>query len=115
DVIGIAAGAEDAEEARLRAELLLPAPADRAVAAADPREDDAPLAGDDSLGLGPGRQHLAHRLVAHGERQPHAALGQLQPLAAAEIVMPFPEMDVAVADAGGEDAEQHLAALRARR
>ncbi len=114
-VIAVAAGLVHAEEARLQAELLLAAPADHALAAADPGMHQAAVAGLDALGLGPGGHHLADDLVAHGEGRHHAAVLDQQLLAAAHVVLAFPDMDVAVADAGGERAHQHLGALGPRR
>ncbi len=115
DVIGVAAIAEDAEEARTEAQLLLAALANRAGAAAEPGKDQALVADLGAARLRAQGDDLADRLVPHGQRQLDAALGQLEFLAAAEVVMAFPDMDVAVADAGGENAQQHLAAARLRR
>src|SRR5260370_5617266 len=109
-VIGIAAVAEAAEEARARAQLLLAALAHRAGTAAEPGEDQALVADLGALGVWSQGDDLADRFMSHGQRQFDAALGQLELLAAAEIVMTLPDMDIAVADAGGEDAQQDLAA-----
>ena len=54
-------------------------------AAADPRIGQAPVADRNIAGVRAERHHLADRLVAHGERQGHAAVGELELLAAAEI------------------------------
>jgi hypothetical protein len=53
--------------------------------------------------------------VSHGERQGDAARLQRQPLAVAEIVAALPDVEVAVADPGGADAQAHLRAFRLRR
>src|SRR5262249_61918515 len=91
------------------------APAHLAFAAADPRKHQAALADIDLLGVGTERRHLADGFVPHGQRQGHAAVGQLKLLAAAEIVDAFPEMQVAVADAGRDHPPQDLGTDRLRR
>jgi hypothetical protein len=53
---------------------------------------------------------FADILVAHGEREFYAPISELQPLAAADIVKAFPDMQIAVADAGGYNLEQDLGA-----
>src|SRR5262249_21565329 len=84
-------------------------------AAADPREHQALVAERYALGARPDGDHLADRLVAQGHRQLEPARGHVELLAAAEIVFAAADVDVAVADAGGEHAAQHLGAARGRR
>src|SRR5260370_1113462 len=86
------------------ASRLAAAQAPVAGAAADPRIGEPPLADGEPLGVGPERHHLAHRLVPHHQRQRHAAVGQLELPAAAQVVSALPEVQVAVTDAGGEHA-----------
>jgi hypothetical protein len=69
----------------------------------------------DSLGLRSDCDHLADVLVAERHRQLHAAVFQAHALAAAEIEIAVGQMQVAVADAGGQHLEQHLGAGRLRR
>src|SRR5262249_25395734 len=114
-MIAVTARAEYAEEARLEAQLLVAAPAPLAPAAADPRIGQAPVADLDVAHVRPDRDDLANRFVAHGERQCQAAIGQLELLAAAEVVDAFPDMQVAVTHACREHAQQNLAAGRLRR
>jgi hypothetical protein len=61
------------------------------------------------------RAHLADVLVPHGERQLDAAVGQHQLLAAADLVIAVPDVQVGMAHAGREHLQQHLRALRLRR
>src|SRR6185436_12232501 len=57
------------------------------------------------------RQHLAGDLVTHREWQLHTTRFQRNLPAIAEIEMPVPYVDVAVADAGGLNPQQHLLAF----
>src|SRR5260221_545973 len=88
---------------------------------AGPRMGQGNVPGFDPASIGfldirPERQNLADRLVPHRARQRHAAILQRQRLAAmAEIVAAFPDMQVAMADAGGLDLDQHLRAGGLRR
>ena len=82
-----------------------------ALAAADPGIDHGLVADLGALGVGADGHHLAHDLVAHGARRIHGLCGRVL-VAAAHVEEAFPQMDVAVADAGGGDAHQHLGALR---
>jgi hypothetical protein len=50
--------------------------------------------------------------VAERERRQAAALLDVEALAAAEIEVPVPDMQVRMAHAGARNAHQHLAALR---
>src|SRR6185312_10234667 len=110
----IAARPLHAEKARRHAELLLAAATGGAGAAADPRMDQPLVAFLDAGRLGAERRHFTDDLVAHGERRDEAAVLDGQLLAAAQIVPAFPDVQVAVADAGRLRAQQHLAALRIR-
>ena len=49
--------------------------------------------------------------MAHGERQGHAAIGQRHLLAAADVVIALPDVQIGVADAAMGDFDQHLGAL----
>jgi hypothetical protein len=49
--------------------------------------------------------------VPHRERERHAAVLQDELLAAAQIVPAVPDVEIAVADASRQRAQQHLAAL----
>ena len=57
----------------------------------------------------------ADDLVAHGERQHDAAILQRHLLAAAEVVVALPDVQVGVADAAMRHLDQHLGAFRLRR
>ena len=96
------------------AHQLVAAQALGALAAADPGIDDAPVADGHILGLGADRQNLADDLVAHGEGQLDAAVGDVDALAAAEVEEALPDVEVAVAHAAGRDPHQHLGPLRDR-
>ncbi len=109
-IIGIAAVGEHAEALHGAAEILLAALADRAVAAADPGMRQPAVADLDALRVGPDRHHLADVLVAERHRQLHAAVFEAHALAAAEIEIAVGQMQVAVADAGGQHLQQHLGA-----
>src|SRR5260370_231641 len=71
-----------------------------------------PIALSRARRLRPERRHLADDLVAHGERRDEPAILDRELLAAAEIVPAFPDVQVAVADAGGKRAQQHLGPVR---
>ena len=68
----------------------------------------------DALGIRTDGHHLADILVTKRDRQLHAAIGKAHFLAAAEIEPAFRQMKIAVADAGRENFQQDLAALRLR-
>ena len=57
-------------------------------------------------------QPLRRHHMAHGQRQLNAAVAECPLLAAAEILVAVPGMQVAVANAGGDGADQHLPASR---
>jgi hypothetical protein len=103
------------EHASGAAEIFVATPADRAGAAADPGVRQPAVADFRTLSLRPDRHHLADILVAERDRQLHAAIFQAHPLAATEIEIAVGQMQVAVADAGCQNFEQHLTALRLRR
>ncbi len=98
-----------------RAEIVLVALARRASAAANPRIRQHALSDLDALGLGADSHHLADVLVPERHRQLHAAVLQAHPLAAAKIEIAVGEVQIAVADAGGENLQQDLGAGRLRR
>ncbi|MGY4593815.1 hypothetical protein ACVWXL_001561 [Bradyrhizobium sp. GM22.5] len=120
-VVGIAAVAIDAERARRQAHVLVTGETGRAFAATDPGIDqpdiaDLHVALVRRLHVRAEGEHLADRLVPHGQRQVDAAVLQRERLAAvAEIVATFPNVKVAMADAGGLHLDQHLRAGRLRR
>ncbi len=100
-LLGVASGPVHAEAAPGRTEVLLARQAAMAGAAADPRiGKHAAAEGADRLaGLRPHGRDAPEDLVAEGDRQPDAALGEAQALAAAEVVMALPQVEVGVADA----------------
>ncbi|MEA3094797.1 MAG: hypothetical protein QOJ04_6139, partial [Caballeronia sp.] len=114
-VRGVAAAAIDAERARPRAILLVAPLTDRALAAADPREDDDLAPRRHRRAVRPGGDGLAGDLVAHGQGQVHAARTHFELLAAAEIEKAFADMEVAVTDAGGRHLDEHFLTGRLRR
>ena len=114
-MIGIAAGAEHADAERRAAKLLVAALADRAFAAAEPWMNEPAVARLDALGVWADGDDFADVFVSHGQRQLDAAVGELEQLAAAEIVVALPDMQIAVADAGGDDLEQDLGPRGLRR
>ena len=115
EVRGETAAAVDAHAAGLHAEVLLAAPADDAIAAAHPRMDQAHVADADALGFGADGDHLADILVAHGERQFHAAILQLQLLAAADVVIAVPDVEIGMADASRHHAQDDICSFRSGR
>src|SRR5579872_6936929 len=114
DVIGIAAIGKDAEAFHGAAEILLAAPARPARTAADPRIRNHARADRHAFGVRSNRHHLADILMPERQRQLHAAVGEAEPFAAAEIEPTVGEMQVAVADARRQHFEQHFAAGRLR-
>ena len=107
-MVGIAARAKHADAERRTAELLVAAPAYCAFPAAQPRMDQPPVADLDAFGIRTHRDDVADILVTHGQWKFHAPISELQPLAAAEIVKAFPDMQIAVADTGSDNLEQDL-------
>ena len=110
--IAVAAVAEHADAARLEAQLLVAAEADAAFAASHPGIHQPPVADRHAARLRADRHDLADVLMAERDRQLHSALDDAQALAAAEIEVAVGQMQIAVADAGGEHLEQHLGAGR---
>ena len=106
----VAALAEHADVLRLEAEVLVAAPAHLAFAAAHPRIDEAHVAHLDVLRVRSERDHLADVLMAHGERQLDAAIGEHQLLAAADLVIAVPDVQIGMAHAGGEHFQENLRA-----
>src|SRR5262249_54102673 len=100
-VTGMAAVRKYAEAFHGAAEVFLAAPARPAGPAADPRVCQHAGADAYALGARSGRDYLADILMAQRQWQLHAALGETEALAAAEIEPAIGEMQVAVADAGG--------------
>src|SRR5579872_3719817 len=83
------------------------------VAAADPGIDHRFVTNFGAFAIGSDRRDFAHYLMAHGARRIHGLGGRIF-VAAAHVEEAFPEMHVAVADAGCGDAHQHLGTLRRR-
>ena len=113
--IGVAAVGKHAEAAHGAAQILIAAQANRAGAATDPRVGQQHLANFNALDLGSDGHHFANVFVPERHRQIHAAILQTHPLAAAKIEIAVGEVQVAVADPGGEDLQEHLGAGRLRR
>ena len=111
DVVGEPSGAPDPHRSSGGTEMLVPRIAARAGAATEPRVDDPSIADGDAARIGTDRNHLAGDLVSQGMRQ-IASLRQVETLAAPQVERPFPQMDVAVADAAGADPQEHLLAPR---
>ena len=109
-MVGIAAGLVHAHGFARQAQVLIATLADLALAAAVPREDHVFFAHFHALGVGAHGHHGASNLVAHGQRQLHAARCHRQLFSIAQVVLAMPDMQVGVADAGGIDAHQHLVA-----
>ena len=114
-VIGIAAGTEHPDAEWGAAHLFFAGPADGAFAAAEPGMHQPAVADLHALGVRADRDHFADIFVAHGQRELHAAIGQLQPLATAQVVITLPDMQIAMTNAGRQDLQQDLAAGRLRR
>jgi hypothetical protein len=69
----------------------------------------------DALGVRAESHHLADILVAQRHRQFHAAVGKAHALTATEIKIAVREMQIAVADPGGQNLQQHFTAGWLRR
>ena len=104
DVVAEAAVAREAERLRPGAQMLVPRGAQRACAAPDPWKRNAGRTKLD-VRVGSRSDDLAGDLVAERARQAHC---QLHPLAAAQIEVPVGDVQVAVADAGCDDAQHDL-------
>ena len=111
----VAAIGIDAETARREAHVVLLRQAFLAGAAAEPGEHDAQVADLHALGVGAELGDAADDLVSHRERQHDAAILQRHLLAAADVVVALPDVQVGVADAAMRHLDQHLGALRLRR
>ena len=109
DVVGESAVEVRAEGVGAVAEMLAVGGAEGAGAAADPGEDDAAVAGGDAGRIGPGRRDFADDLVAQGEGE-FAHGPDVQLSAAAHLEIALPQVQVAVAEATGVDADKHLGA-----
>ena len=115
-MIAIAAVREHAEKLWFAAKLPLTCLADIAFAATDPRKHQPCVADLHIFDVRSDRHDLADNLMAHGQRQLDAAIQQVHALlASAHLIEAVPDVQVAVADAGGFDLEQHFAARRLRR
>ena len=110
----ITALGEHADILRLEAEVFVAALAHLALAAAHPRIDEAHVTDLDTVGVRAERHHLADVFVPHGERQLDAAVGEHQLLAAPDLVIAVPDVQVGVAHPGREHLQQHLRALGLR-
>src|SRR6185503_16464274 len=84
-------------------------------AAADPRMRQPAVADLDSLSVRAECDDLADIFVTECNRKLHAAIGKAHPLAAAQIEPAIGEVQIAVADARGQDLQQNLCAFRLRR
>lgn len=111
-VVGIAAAAEDADRLRLGAELFFASEAHPALAAADPRIDQADGADRNGADVRPDRDDFADVLVAEYVGQADAALGHLEHVAATQVVAAMPDVKVRVADAGSANLHQDFGARR---
>src|SRR6185437_8451475 len=111
-VVRVAAIAEYAETLHGAAEIFFVAFTGRALAATNPRMREHTRADLDALGIGPHGNDFADVFMAKRDRQFHAAILQAHALAAAEVEPAIVEMQVAVANAGGDDFQQHLGACR---
>ena len=89
--------------------------ADLAFAASHPRIDEANVSHFDALHIRPECHDLADILVTHRQRKLDAAIGEHQLLAAADLVIAVPDVQVGVAHAGREHFQQHLRARGLRR
>ena len=86
-----------------------------ACAAAKPGEHNAQVADLHALRVRAELGDAADDFVAHRERQHHAAVLQRHPLAAPDIVIAFPDVQIGVADATMGHLEQHFGAFGLRR
>src|SRR5688572_27089582 len=96
-VRGIAARAVDSDTAWFGAEVFIASPADDALAATHPGIDQPHIADADALCVGADCDDFADILMAHGERQLDAAIEQFQLLAAADVVIAVPDVQVGMA------------------
>ena len=115
DVRAVAAVLVHAEAARREAHVVLLRQALLAGAAADPGEHDAQVADLHAFGVRAELGDAADDLVPHRQRQHDAAVLQRHVLAAAEVVIAVPDVQVGVADAAMRHLDQHLGAFGLRR
>jgi hypothetical protein len=69
----------------------------------------------DALGVRAKGDDLADVFMTKRDRKFHSAIGKAHPLAAAQIEPPIGEVQIAVADACGQDLQQDFCAFRLRR
>src|SRR5690606_31632436 len=93
----------------------LAALAGTAGAATDPGMNEPAVSGLDAFRIGTDRHHLADILMPERHRPLHAAILPTEALAAAEIEPAIRQVEIAMADAGGQHLEQHFGALGLRR
>ena len=112
----VGAGAIHAEEARAGdTVVVLAALAHGALSAPDPRIDEALVADLHAARAGAESLHDAKGFVTECKRRYAATLLHVEALAAAQVEVALPDVQVGVADARAGDAHQHFAALRLRR
>src|SRR6185436_1668197 len=115
-VRGIGAVAVHAEDAAPRhAVVVLARLAYGALAAADPGMHQALLPDLHALRFRSQRLDDAERLVAQREGRHAAAVLHVEALAAAQVEVALPDVQIGVAHARARDAHQHFGALRLRR
>src|SRR6266850_4696359 len=107
-MVGIAAGALDADPAWRHAVIVHALQAARALAAADPRAHQAVLADLRILRVRPGRYPGAVGLMAQRHRRMHPAIAHVETLSAAEVEIALADVHVAVAHAAILQLQQHL-------
>ena len=105
----------DAKAALTEAQIVVAGTATPALAAAEPGIDNAPVADLDAVRVGPEFDDLPENLVADRARQGHAAFGKLHALAAAKLVIAFPEVQVGMTNAAMRHREQDFGAHGFRR
>jgi hypothetical protein len=107
DPVAESAVHEGAERARTQAEVLVVARAHVARAAPDPWEGDDGIPDLDTVRVRPEARHRPGDLVAEGEGQA-TTRRDVESSVATEVVVPLPDVDVAVANAARRDLEEHL-------
>src|SRR5205807_9565113 len=95
--------------------LVLAALAHGALSAPDPRIYEALVADLHAARAGAESLHHAKGFVTECKRRYAATLLHVEALAAAQVEVALPDVQVGVADARAGDAHQHFAALRLRR
>ncbi len=108
---GVAALRLNADLARLRAKMFVAAPADRALAAADPWINHIAFADGDAAHIRPHGCKLAFDFMTKRKRKRPAA-GKFRASSAAEIEIAFMQVNVGMTDAAMTDANQHFGAFR---